>query len=62
MAGTYLHGVFDSPEALQQIIRWAGLETTLIDNYEMQQEREIERLAVMCNNHLNWRKLDPLFR
>ncbi|OFC72060.1 cobyric acid synthase [Alteromonas confluentis] len=62
VAGTYLHGVFDSPEALQQIIRWAGLETTLVDNYETQQEREIERLAVMCNNHLNWQKLDPLFR
>ncbi len=61
VAGTYLHGVFDSPQALQQIIRWAGLETTLVEDYETQQEREIERLADMCNRHLDWQKLSPFF-
>jgi adenosylcobyric acid synthase len=40
VAGSYLHGMFDSPLALQQIIAWAGAETDEVETYAAQQERE----------------------
>ena len=60
VAGTYLHGIFDSPEALQHIIDWAGLKTDLAVPYEVQQEREIARLASMCDEYLDWTKLNAI--
>ena len=54
VAGSYLHGLFDGPEALQQLLLWAGANTELVKDYDEQQEHEIERLANACQTHLKW--------
>lgn len=43
--GSYLHGLFDKPEACQKILNWAGLGDAKAVDYEAKREAEIERLA-----------------
>jgi adenosylcobyric acid synthase len=50
--GTYLHGVFDHPEALQSLLRWAGLTRPQSFDYQSIQEKELDRLADMLEQHL----------
>ncbi len=45
MAGIYLHGMFDSPEALSQIIAWADTHGDYAEAYTCRQEHELDRLA-----------------
>ena len=45
---------FDSPQALQHLLAWAGANTELAEDYSAQQEHEIARLAHVCQTHLNW--------
>jgi adenosylcobyric acid synthase len=58
VAGSYLHGLFDCPDALQQILHWAGAETDLAEDYAQQQEHEITRLAQVCQQYLNWQQIE----
>jgi adenosylcobyric acid synthase len=57
VAGSYLHGMCDSPEALQLIIAWAGANVDEADTYASQQEHELDRLADACMAHLDWQKI-----
>ncbi|WP_420818921.1 cobyric acid synthase [Paraglaciecola marina] len=57
VAGSYLHGLFDSPEALQHILSWAGADTDKAQTYAQQQEHELDRLADACEAHLDWSKI-----
>ncbi|HEX7762430.1 MAG TPA: cobyric acid synthase [Cellvibrio sp.] len=43
--GTYLHGLFDQPEALQQLLLWAGVTKAEAVDINQQREISIERLA-----------------
>jgi adenosylcobyric acid synthase len=43
--GTYLHGVFDAPEACAALLRWAGLETTARVDIAQLREQSLERIA-----------------
>ncbi len=43
--GTYLHGVFESPEACQALMRWAGLGDAVQIEYAALREQGIDRLA-----------------
>ncbi|MFT7388150.1 MAG: adenosylcobyric acid synthase [Candidatus Endobugula sp.] len=43
--GSYLHGLFDSPEFLQHIVSWAGGSHAEIFDYALFKEQEINRLA-----------------
>ncbi|WP_158973034.1 cobyric acid synthase [Paraglaciecola sp. L3A3] len=61
VAGSYLHGLFDSPTALQQILAWAGANTEVVTDYYAQQEHELERLAEACLQHLDWAKIESFF-
>lgn len=45
IAGSYLHGLFDQPEAGQALLQWAGLATEDRIDIAAQQESGIERLA-----------------
>ncbi len=54
VAGTYLHGVFDNPQTLVEIIAWAGADIALTQTYNALQEQEINRMADACSTHLNW--------
>lgn len=58
--GSYLHGLFDHPPALQYFLQWAGLNAPLTESYTLQQETDIERLATLCNAHLDWQAIDAL--
>ena len=57
VAGTYLHGIFDNIEVLKEILAWAGANVDIKENYNAIQEKEINRIADMCNTHLDWNKL-----
>ena len=57
VAGSYLHGMFDSPDALQHILAWAGADTDKVDTYAKQQEHELDRLADACMAHCDWQKI-----
>lgn len=42
---TYLHGLFDAPEALTALLEWAGLPAAAPLDYAALQEQQIDRLA-----------------
>ena len=45
LMGTYLHGLFESPEGCQAILRWAGLDSAKSIDYAAIREQGIDRLA-----------------
>jgi adenosylcobyric acid synthase len=51
--GTYLHGLFESPEASAALLRWAGLSDVQEVDYHGLRERDIERLADLVEKHLD---------
>ncbi len=51
--GTYLHGLFEGPEACAALLRWAGLEAVQTVDYHGLRERDIERLADLVETHLD---------
>lgn len=58
LAGTYVHGLFDHPDALKAWLVWSGLkaEPAAFD-YGALRESELERLADCVETHLDWAKL-----
>ena len=58
VAGSYLHGLFDQPQALQQIIRWAGAQVEAPADYVSQQEQQIDAIADACEQALDWTIID----
>lgn len=54
--GTYLHGLFDSDEATEQLLAWAGLEAPERFDYHRLKEREINRLADAVEQAIDWQK------
>ncbi len=55
--GTYLHGVFDHPEALSALLNWAGVKQAEAFDYQQLRENEINRLADSVEQHM---KIDEL--
>ncbi|MDR2456254.1 MAG: cobyric acid synthase [Deltaproteobacteria bacterium] len=53
VAGTYLHGLFESPQGAAAILRWAGLKTAKEQDYHALRERDIERLADLVEDRLD---------
>lgn len=43
--GTYIHGLFDNPEVLAELVNWAGLANAQVLDINQQRELSIERLA-----------------
>ena len=58
--GTYLHGLFDSPDACQLILRWAGLNDAKTIDINQIREQQLERLADVLAEHLDMQKLQPI--
>ncbi len=57
VAGTYVHGIFDQPEACTAILHWAGLgtDTGLADkavNYQHHRQQQLDRLADLVEDNL----------
>lgn len=55
--GTYLHGIFDAPEACAALLAWAGVANTEQPDYEALAENEINRLADLVKEHLDTARL-----
>ena len=55
--GTYIHGIFEEPDACAALLRWAGLREPRKVNYREVRERAIERLADTVEGHLNMTKI-----
>lgn len=56
--GTYLHGLFDDPQACQALLEWAGLaRQSEQPDYQQLQEADIDRLAATLEQHLDIPKL-----
>ena len=58
--GTYLHGLFDEPAALQALLRWAGLHAPLAVDVRALREASLERLADAVETHLDTARLAAL--
>jgi adenosylcobyric acid synthase len=58
--GTYLHGLFETPQACSALLRWAGLAEVEEFDYHALRERDIERLADLVEAHLDTAKLREL--
>ena len=57
IAGTYLHGLFDYPEACAALLAWAELRDVEAFDYTAQREAGLNRLADALEAHLDWDKL-----
>lgn len=53
VCGTYLHGLFNSDDASNDILRWAGLQKTAEFNYEELREKGINDMADLCEENLD---------
>jgi len=51
--GTYLHGLFDAPDACAALLGWAGLDRPQAADYAALREATIERLADVVEAHLD---------
>ena len=51
--GTYLHGVFDHPDALHALLNWAGVKNAATFDYDQYRDSEINRLADSAEQHIN---------
>ncbi len=59
--GTYLHGLFDHPEACAALLSWAGLNDPEASfDYSKVREAGFDRLADALEAHLDWGKLNAL--
>lgn len=59
VAGSYIHGLFDHPQACTAWLQWAGLSTQLEYDYTQLREQSLEQLADSLRQHLNWEALAP---
>ncbi len=57
--GTYVHGLFDHPEAARALLAWAGLREAASFDYRALREQQIERLADSVEQHLDLSILFP---
>jgi adenosylcobyric acid synthase len=55
--GSYLHGLFDAPDACATLLRWAGLAEASAPDYDARLEADLERLADAIEHHLNLERL-----
>lgn len=46
--GTYLHGLFDHPEACQALLAWGGLQSEAVVDLNALREQSIDRVADAC--------------
>jgi adenosylcobyric acid synthase len=60
VAGCYVHGLFDKPEALQLFMRWLDFEVSLAPSIDLLEEQAINRVANACKEYLDMDKLEEL--
>jgi adenosylcobyric acid synthase len=57
IAGTYLHGLFDHPDACAALLRWAGLSAVKMTDYRQYRENQLDRLADAVESHLDMSRI-----
>jgi adenosylcobyric acid synthase len=60
IAGSYLHGLFDHPDAGQALLAWAGIVVEESVDIALQQEQGIDRLADALEQAFNLPLLDRM--
>ena len=50
---TYLHGIFDHPEACHGLLKWAGIDVNTEFDYFSFKEKEIDRVSTMLGENLD---------
>ena len=50
--GTYLHGLFDHPDATNSLLNWAGLSTDKTVDINLIREQQLDRLADAIQEHM----------
>ena len=50
---SYLHGLFDHPQACNALLQWAGLNAADSMDYELYRQKEIDRVAEMLATEIN---------
>lgn len=60
IAGSYLHGLFDHPQALSALLHWAGLQDAQPLDVRALREASLERLADAIEAHLDTAALKHL--
>jgi len=60
--GSYVHGIFDSPEACNAMLSWAGLRSHSAPDIGAMREASIERLADTVARHINTELLMAIIR
>lgn len=58
---TYLHGLFESTQAADALLHWAGLSDPVTPDYHARREAEIDRLTDTVEQHLDMALLRRLF-
>lgn len=59
--GTYVHGLFDSPQACQLILQWAGMKDAAVVDVNQVREQQLDRLADVLELHLDLDRLDQIW-
>ncbi|MDO6447204.1 cobyric acid synthase [Colwellia sp. 1_MG-2023] len=62
VAGCYLHGVFDQADAIDTLALWCGASLQNSQNLEEIQEQAIEKLAYVCQAHMDIDKLEHILQ
>ena len=57
---TYLHGIFNHPDACKHLLQWAGLFTRTSFDYYEYQEQAIERVADALEEHLDMKMIEQI--
>ncbi len=60
--GTYLHGIFDTPEALSAVLAWAGYQGEEVAvSLDAHREQQLNCLADTLEQHLDMNRLKAIF-
>ena len=59
IAGTYLHGLFDTPAGCAELLGWAGLDAEPVTDAEQQREKQLNRLSRAIEEHVDLSTLFP---
>jgi len=59
VAGSYIHGLFDHPQACAAWLQWAGVSEQVAYDYTQLREQSLEKLADSVQQHFNWSALAP---
>lgn len=60
--GTYVHGLFDTQEALSALLTYVGVQSPKAIDYEALLEASLDRLADTIETHLDLSRVDALIR